>query len=350
MKIAGKTVLITGGASGIGKIMGRICLEKGASNLVIWDLNLENIKRTEVELGLNTKNSKNSKNITAEPEIKQRMETKQNPETELNRKPTTEQNPATERNPEASRIHSYIVNCADAEAVALTYSKVKEEVGEVDVLINCAGIVRGNNTFDKQTVKDINLTMDVNATAPMLVAIQALPDMIRRDSGCVCNIASAAGMLGVPKMSVYCASKWAVIGWTESMRIELKMAGSKVKVMSVAPYFINTGMFDGVQSKIFPILKPEKVAAKVITAIEKGKSFKGIPFPFHFIRFWQGVLPLSLFDFIFGKCFGVYSVMDHFTGRKKAAESVPQSGNMEGQSGNIKTKSLSLRRHIQKAS
>ena len=125
MKIAGKTLLITGGASGIGKIMGRICLEKGASNLVIWDLNPENIKRTEVELGLNTK----------------------------------------------GRIHSYIVNCADSEAVAQTYSKVKEEVGEVDVLINCAGIVRGNNTFDRQTVKDINLTMDVNATAPMLVAL-----------------------------------------------------------------------------------------------------------------------------------------------------------------------------------
>lgn len=321
MKIAGKTVLVTGGASGIGKIMGRICLEKGAANLVIWDLNPDNIKRTEVELGLDTNNRKKA---TAEQKL------------EIERK--------------TNRIRSYIVDCADAEAVAQTYAKVKEEVGNVDVLINCAGIVRGNNTFDRQTVKDINLTMDVNATAPMLVALQALPDMIRRDSGCVCNIASAAGMLGVPKMSVYCASKWAVIGWTESMRIELKMAGSKVKVMSVAPYFINTGMFDGVQSKIFPILKPGKVAAKVISAIEKDKSFKGIPFPYHFIRFWQGVLPLSLFDFIFGKCFGVYSVMDHFTGRKDPERGKGQTGNIEEKPVNIKSKSLSLRRHIQKAS
>lgn len=321
MKIAGKTVLVTGGAAGIGKIMGRICLEKGAANLVIWDLNPDNIKRTEVELGLDTNNRKKA---TAEQKL------------EIERK--------------TNRIHSYIVDCADAEAVARTYAKVKEEVGDVDVLINCAGIVRGNNTFDRQTVKDINLTMDVNATAPMLVALQALPDMIRRDSGCICNIASAAGMLGVPKMSVYCASKWAVIGWTESMRIELKMAGSKVKVMSVAPYFINTGMFDGVQSKIFPILKPEKVAAKVISAIEKGKNFKGIPFPYHFIRFWQGVLPLSIFDFIFGKCFGVYSVMDHFTGRKDTEGSKGQTGNIEEKPVNIKSKSLSLRRHIQKAS
>ena len=84
-----------------------------------------------------------------------------------------------------------------------------------------------------------------------------------------------------------------------------------------APYFINTGMFDGVNSKVFPILKPEKTAAKIIRAIEKEKDFKGIPFPYHFIRIWQGLLPNCLFDMIFGKWFGVYSVMDHFTGRKQ---------------------------------
>lgn len=310
MNLKSKTVLITGGASGIGKIMGRICLEKEVANLVIWDVNPDNIKKTEIELcGM----------------------------------PYKKQSDADQGQDSKNRIHSYQVNCADADAVARTYSKVVDEVGQADVLINCAGIVRGNNTFDKQTVKDIDLTMDVNATAPMLVALQALPDMIKRDSGCICNIASAAGMLGVPKMSVYCASKWAVIGWTESMRIELKLAKSKVKVLSVAPYFINTGMFDGVQSKIFPILKPEKVAAKVIRAIEKGKNFKGIPFPYHFIRFWQGILPIAVFDFIFGKCFGVYSVMDHFTGRRN----IQENGN---EALNIKSKSLTLRRNIHKAS
>ena len=305
MNLKGKTVLITGGASGIGKIMGRICLEKEVAHLVIWDVNPDNIRRTEIELagilGSDTKKPNADAKITMAGY--------------------------------GDRIHSYQVNCADADIVAETYSRVISEVGDVDVLINCAGIVRGNRTFDRQTVQDINLTMDVNATA----------HMIKRNSGCICTIASAAGMLGVPKMSVYCASKWAVIGWTESMRIELKLAGSKVKVMSVAPYFIDTGMFDGVQSKIFPILKPEKVASKVIKAIEKGKSFKGIPFPYHFIRFWQGILPIAVFDFIFGKCFGVYSVMDHFTGRRNIQENGKEALN-------IKSKSLNLRRNIHKAS
>lgn len=278
MHIKGTNVLITGGASGIGRIMGRICLEKGASNLIVWDINQANIDKTEAELS----------------DVK----------------------PA-EAGVSKGQIHSYIVNVSDPQAIKSAYEKVKSEVGEVDILVNCAGIVRGNNTFDKQTVQDIDLTMDINANAPMYVALAVLPDMLRRDRGHVCNIASAAGMLGVPKLSVYCASKWAVIGWTESMRVELKQARSHVRVTSVAPYFINTGMFDGVNSKVFPILDPENTAAKIIRAVEVGKSFRGIPFAYHFIRIWQGLLPNFLFDFIFGKVFGVYSVMDHFTGRRK---------------------------------
>ena len=278
MHIKGTNVLITGGASGIGRIMGRICLEKGASNLIVWDINQANIDKTEAELSV----------------VK----------------------PA-EAGVSKGQVHSYIVNVSDPQAIKSAYEKVKSEVGEVDILVNCAGIVRGNNTFDKQTVQDIDLTMDINANAPMYVALAVLPDMLRRDRGHICNIASAAGMLGVPKLSVYCASKWAVIGWTESMRVELKQARSHVRVTSVAPYFINTGMFDGVNSKVFPILDPEKTAAKIIRAVEVGKSFRGIPFAYHFIRIWQGLLPNFLFDFIFGKIFGVYSVMDHFTGRRK---------------------------------
>lgn len=278
MHIKGTNVLITGGASGIGRIMGRICLEKGASNLIVWDINQANIDKTEAEL--------------------------------------SDVRPA-EAGVSKGQIHSYIVNVSDPQAIKSAYEKVKSEIGEVDILVNCAGIVRGNNTFDKQTVQDIDLTMDINANAPMYVALAVLPDMLRRDRGHICNIASAAGMLGVPKLSVYCASKWAVIGWTESMRVELKQARSHVRVTSVAPYFINTGMFDGVNSKVFPILDPENTAAKIIRAVEVGKSFRGIPFAYHFIRIWQGLLPNFLFDFIFGKVFGVYSVMDHFTGRRK---------------------------------
>ncbi|MGM9754051.1 MAG: SDR family oxidoreductase [Candidatus Cryptobacteroides sp.] len=263
-----KNVLITGGASGIGRIMGRLCLEKGAAATIIWDLNEGGLESAEAELSA------------------------------------------------YGPVAAYKVDVCKDEDISLNYERVKKDVGQVDILINCAGIVRGNSVFYENRPQDIDLTMDVNATAPMKVALAIMPDMIKRNSGHICNIASAAGMLGVPKLSVYCASKWAVVGWSESLRIELKMNKSKVKVSCIAPYFINTGMFDGVRSKIFPILEPEKTSKKILRAIETDTFFRGLPFGYHFIRFWQALLPKVIFDPLFGKLFGVYEVMDHFTGRK----------------------------------
>ena len=98
------------------------------------------------------------------------------------------------------------------------------------------------------------------------------------------------------------------------MRIELQQQKSDVHVTTVAPYFISTGMFTGVRS-VFPILKPEPTAKKILRAIERNTIFAGIPFGYHFIRFWQAILPLRLFDFVFGTVFGIYRTMDHFTGR-----------------------------------
>ena len=266
-KIKGNCVLITGGASGIGRIMGRMALEKGARCLVIWDINAENIASTIEEF----------KSI--------------------------------------GNVKGYKVDVSDSQQVVKTAELVQSECGNVDILINCAGIVANNETFDKQSIRDIERTMDINATAPMVIAQQFLPGMIERNHGHICNIASAAGMLSNPRMSVYAASKWAVIGWSDSVRIELKYMKSKVRFTTVAPYFINTGMFDGVKSRIFPILKPEPTARKIIKGIEKNRNFKGIPFGFHFIRFCQAVLPTSIFDYIFGEVVGIFHAMDNYTGR-----------------------------------
>ena len=268
MKIRNANVLITGGASGIGRIMGRIALEKGASNLIIWDINPANIEATKEELS------------------------------------------------KIGKVRGYIVDVADNTKVREAYRRVVEECGGVDILINNAGIITSNKTFDLQTEDEILRTMNINTIAPMFVARAVLPDMLKKDRGHICTIASAGGMLSNPKMSVYAASKWGVIGWSDSVRIELQDMKSKVRVTTVAPYYINTGMFNGVRSRIIPILKPEYVAKKVIRAIERNKIFKGIPFGFHFIRFWQTVLPVKIFDFVFGKVFGIYHAMDKFTGRK----------------------------------
>ena len=268
MKFKNSNVLITGGASGIGKIMGRIALEKGAKCLIIWDINPVSIESAKHDLG------------------------------------------------KLGKVKGYIVDVADNMKVTEAYEQVVKDCGEVDILINNAGIITSNKTFDRQTEDEILRTMNINTIAPMFVARAILPGMLKRNSGHICTIASAGGMLSNPKMSVYAASKWGVIGWSDSVRIELQEMKSKVRMTTIAPYYINTGMFDGVKSRIIPILKPEYVAKKVVKAIEKNKIFKGIPFGFHFIRFWQTILPMKIFDFFFGKVFGIYHAMDKFTGRK----------------------------------
>ena len=272
-KIKGKIVMITGGASGIGRLMGEMALEKGAKTLVIWDINQESINATVKELG------------------------------------------------KKGTVHGYRVDVSRHEMVAEQYEKVKKEVGDVDILINSAGIITSNKTFDQCTEDEINRTMMVNAIAPMYVARQMLPDMVQRNEGHICTIASAGGMMSNPKMSVYAASKWAAVGWSDSVRIELQEMKSRVRVTTVAPYYITTGMFDGVKSKVFPLLRPEKVAKRILGAIEKDTKFL-MPMPWlpkahHVMRLLQALLPMRVFDWLVGDVLGIYHTMDNFTGRKK---------------------------------
>lgn len=270
MKIKGKVVLITGGASGIGRIMGRRCLEKGAESLLIWDINPQSIAATCHEFA------------------------------------------------SLGTVIGTQVDVSDLAQIQAAYAKAKQEAGRVDLLINCAGIVTGNQYFDGLTADEIRRTMEINAIAPMNIALEILPDMLARNEGHLCNIASAAGLLANPRMSAYAASKWAVIGWSDSLRVELKERKSNVHITTIAPYYINTGMFDGVQSRWFmPILDPENTARKILRSIERNQTFNGIPWGFHIVRFLQGIFPTPVFDFMFGKLFGVYHTMDHFTGRKK---------------------------------
>ena len=208
------------------------------------------------------------------------------------------------------------VDVSDFDAVGRAYRETTSRLGPVDILVNNAGIVTTNRTFDRNTQADIDRTISINTVAPMYVALTILPDMIARDKGHICNIASAAGLLSNPRMSVYAASKWATMGWSDSVCIELREMKSKVKVTTLAPYYINTGMFDGVRSSIFPILDPEKTASRILKAISNDTRFKGIPFSFRFTRLMQGLLSMGMVDWIFGSVFGIYHTMDHFTGRR----------------------------------
>ena len=266
-KIKGRTLLITGGASGIGRIMGRMALQRGAKKVVVWDINEDNIAATESELN------------------------------------------------SYGEVKGYKVDVANTEMVKQMFALTTKECGDVDILINSAGIITGNKTFAEQSQLDIDRTMAINATAPMTVALQALPPMLERNVGHICNIASAAGFIANPRMSIYAASKWAVIGWSDSLRVELQESKSNVHVTTIAPYYISTGMFDGVRSRIIPILKPEWVAKKILNGIEKNKKISSGPLGYHLIRTLQALLPLRALDLLC-KVLGIYNALDHFKGRK----------------------------------
>ncbi len=262
-----KNVLITGGASGIGKIIARKMLENMA-NVIIWDINQSNINDTIKEYS------------------------------------------------NLGNIYGYYVDISNINEVENSADKVKKEIGVVDVLINNAGIVVGKYFMD-HSVSDIQSVMNVNTNAPMYVTLQFLEGMLNQNSGHICNIASSAGFITNPKMSVYAASKWAVIGWSDSLRLEMQQMKKNVKVTTIMPYYINTGMFDGVQS-IIPILDPEKTATTIIRSIQKDVKMRSISRSLYFFaRLGQALLPVSVFDYIAGNILGIYKTMDKFVGRKK---------------------------------
>jgi NAD(P)-dependent dehydrogenase (short-subunit alcohol dehydrogenase family) len=104
--------------------------------------------------------------------------------------------------------------------------QVRNDVGAVNVLVNNAGIVRGKVFWENDPVRDIGLTMNVNAIAPMYITREFLPSMMDSAQPCrIVNIASAAGLTPTPTMAVYGGSKAAALTWSESLRVELVRAG-----------------------------------------------------------------------------------------------------------------------------
>ncbi|HLV41752.1 MAG TPA: SDR family oxidoreductase [Brumimicrobium sp.] len=262
-----KITLITGGASGIGKIMTRLLLERGAK-VIIWDINPEGINQVVDEFQ------------------------------------------------SLGEVSGYVVDVSMPEQIKETANKVKIEIGTVDILINNAGIIVGK-FFHEHSTKEILATAAINANAPMLITHEFLQGMMDQNGGAVCNIASSGGLISNPKMSVYAASKWSLIGWSDSLRLEMKQLNKNIHFTTVMPYYINTGMFDGVKSKI-PILNDEAASLSIVKAIEKRKTMLTLPgWIYRITRLGQAIMPIKMFDWFAGSVMGIYKTMDGFVGRSK---------------------------------
>lgn len=144
MNFSGKNVLITGAASGLGKIMARKSLERGAAKLVLWDVNLPGLQQLLIEW----------------PDY-------------------------------AERIIISHVDLSKAEAIKTGTEATLAHVSHIDILINNAGIIVGK-FFHEHSPKDITQSMLINTEATMLITAAFLPLMMQQNTGAICNIASSA--------------------------------------------------------------------------------------------------------------------------------------------------------------
>ncbi|HMT32337.1 MAG TPA: SDR family NAD(P)-dependent oxidoreductase [Dermatophilaceae bacterium] len=277
--VQGKNVLVTGAAMGMGRLFAERAIAEGAAHVVLWDLQEERLNQTLAELA----DAAAAHGVT---------------------------------------LSGFIVDVSDLDDVKVSADAVRADIGHVDVLVNNAGVVRGNTYFwESDSTKDTKLTVDVNTLAPMYVAREFLPGMIANSADCrVLNLSSAAGFTPNPRMAVYAASKWAVIGWSDSVRLELKQAGiAHVMVTTVCPYYVNTGMFAGAKSApLLPILEPDHVVDEAWKGMLAGSPFVILPKTVVLSEVLKGLVPIGVRDFIADNIIGVYHTMEDFTGRTES--------------------------------
>ncbi len=263
----GKVALITGGAGGIGKGVA-LRLLKGGAKVVLWDLFPEALEATVKELSA------------------------------------------------AGDVRGHVVDITDRKAVAEAADKVRAEVGDVDILDNNAGVVFAGNLLDCPEEK-LHKTIDVNVNAVMWCTRAFLPAMIKKGSGHLVMMASASGMLGVPGLAAYSASKHAVIGLSESLRLELRKAGHRGIGMTIGcPSFVASGMFEGVKPPMLvPWLTVDRVADLIYAAIVKNRLYVRAPFMIKIVPALKGFTFPWFLDFL-GDLLGMHSATDTFHGKK----------------------------------
>lgn len=277
--IRGAQVLITGGASGIGRLMAGEFLRRGARRVIIWDADAKALADALDSLGSGGQTVVGECiDITRTDDV-----------------------------------------CAAAERTCQTF-------GPPEILVNNAGIVTGK-LFEHHTHAEIDRTMQVNTQAMMHITRAFLPAILANGKGHLVNIASAAGMASNPQMSVYVASKWAVIGWSESVRLELEARGPHFHVTTVTPFYISTGMFEGVRSPIVPIVRPERAVQSILRDVERNRIYSRMPWIVYAMPFFRGILPQRWFDVVIGKWFGIHRSMSGFRGRTSSLSSMSENQN-----------------------
>ncbi|MEM9383537.1 MAG: SDR family oxidoreductase [Pseudomonadota bacterium] len=214
------------------------------------------------------------------------------------------------------RVLPYACDLSNRRSIAATADQIQHACPAVDILINNAGIVSGRPLLEISD-EQIERTFAVNTLALFWLTRAFLPAMVRRDAGHIVTIASAGGLVGTARLTDYCASKFAAVGFDDSLRLELKRLNSRIRTTVVCPFYINTGMFAGVHTRfpwLLPILEPDYVVDRTLDAIRRGRRRLIMP-RFVLSVFLARLLPTEWFDAVMS-FFGISKSMDDFVGRR----------------------------------
>jgi len=177
-------------------------------------------------------------------------------------------------------ISYYECDVSDWEQVKKVAGVVIEEVGQPTVLVNNAGVAQGKLLLDLDP-EDVKRTFNVNTLASFWTLKAFLPGMIKEKKGHIVTVSSVLGMLGVPQLSDYCASKAALISLHETLRYELDARYNcpNIRTTLVLPGHMQTSMFSTVTHPasslyqfFFPLLQPLEVVKKIIAALDDRHS------------------------------------------------------------------------------
>ena len=230
MKVEGSNVLVTGASSGIGAALARLLAERGAT------------------VGLVARRKDRLEEVLADCR-------KTSPESRL-----------------------WTADLADVEGAARLVLEAWDDFGYLDVLVNNAGMPKRRHVADV-TADDLDETMRVNFFAPVRMSMAVLPKMLERGSGSIVNVSSLGGRLGIKHETAYCASKFALCGWSESMAIDLW--NEPVDVRLIIPGAIDTEIWDKPTDEppLYdgPKEPPETVAEGIVAAIEGGQFEHYLP-------------------------------------------------------------------------
>ena len=184
LSLHNKKIVISAGASGIGWATAKVCLSKGAI-IYLCDIDLKSLNKVK-------------------------------------------KNPLYNK-----KLFAYECNASEEEEVAEFFSQINKKTKKIDAIINNVGIAGPTGTIEKLTSDDWEQTLKVNVISHFYFTKLAIPLLKKNKGGSIINISSGAGIMGFPLRSPYAASKWAVIGVTKTLAMEL--GKFKIRVNAICP-------------------------------------------------------------------------------------------------------------------